>query len=184
MDEPQSVLLLPTLVSKYSKCKMKSKSGNRWPRSEDHISESKHLGAIPFPEKTVNYRADPLQPSPRSSRVGSRPSPAPATWVPEGSDLGSGARVRLQIQPRLFLPAAPGAQLLQAQPSRPPRFPALLRTAPHGRAATFTPLCGAQPRRPLTSHMRRSCQTRVPPGIRGLGVNDSAVGTTPGRDSL
>lgn len=86
---------------------------------------------VPFPpQRKLNYSADPLQPSPRSSRVGSRPSPARATWAPEGDPS-------LEANPAPALPPSPAGRAAPASAAQPtsllpglaPHCSALLRTA-------------------------------------------------------
>lgn len=107
---------------------------------------------VPFPpQRKLNYSADPLQPSPRSSRVGSRPSPARATWAPEGDPS-------LEANPAPALPPSPAGRAAPASAAQPTSL--LPGLAPHCSARPHRNLhsaLGALPRRPLTSRMRQPC---------------------------
>lgn len=118
---------------------------------------------------------------------------------PLGWDPGPAPRERLRLRraspsleanPAPVLPpshawrAAPAtaAQLTSPLPGLAPHRSALLRTsAPQPSLRTGVPCLAAH--LPLESDNPAS-QARVPPGIRGLGLSDSDVGPTPGRDSL
>lgn len=171
-----TVFKIPKLQTQEQKGQSMTRVQGHHPRIQSPWSHSLSRG-------NCSFQRGPSAASP-AVRRGRDPGPAPR----ERRQLRRASPVLQWIQPRLFLPAPPGAQLPQAPPSRPPSLPASLRTTPQAGTASFTPHWRALPPSPLASTARQACFPGFESGARrpgrartGLGGGDWAGTDARGR---